>query len=794
MNISLSYNWLKEYIKTNKSAHDFAKVFSLHSMAIDRIHENRQAWKNVITVKILSIEKHPNADKLRLATVDIGKEKVKVVCGALNIEAGQMVPLVREGGEVVGSDGKNFIVKKANIRGVESSGMICSRRELGLGDDHTGIYILPANTKIGEPLEKVLPSGDSVFEIEVTSNRPDAMSVIGLAREASAVFKTKILYNKPKPNIKIPKASDIKKFALGVKVTEKTLCPRYQAVVISGVKVGPSPVWMQSRLTQSGIRPINNLVDITNYVLLEYGQPMHVFDYDKLGGKKIIVRRALEGETILALDGNTYPLGNDSLVIADAKSPVAVAGVMGGELSAVNNTTTTIVFESANFNPVAVRKTSRKLHLMSESSNLFEKGLSPQGTAPALLRAVEFALQFAGGAVVSKIYDTYNKKYVPKKIKIQPKAIENYLGIALKANEIKKDLQLLGFSVSGNSALMVAVPWWRQNDIAIAEDIIEEVARIYGYHKLPIVLPSGEIPLRVEDKNNYWINEYRDSLLGIGFTEIYSYSMVSKKILERLFISPDSCLKIANPLNEDLEYMRPTLLSGVLDAMALNQENFEKIKIFELSRVYEPKERDLPDENLRLIGALSGQDDLFARAKGTISYLFKKYNISGVKYSSKQSVEESPVWGRGLFQDIIHNDKTIGRFGIINKKVLSSFGIKKDVTIFDLNFLYISNAGSIAKAYTPPPIFPQIIRDLALVVGPDAIWKELEDYISHFHPLIRAVEYLSTYAGKELDGKKSLALRIVFQSDERTLKSGEADDIMKQLVVKLGQSFGAKLR
>ena len=794
MNISISYNWLKEYIKTNKSAYDFAKTFSLHSMTIDRIHENKNAWKNVITVKIISIEKHPNADKLRLATIDTGKEKVKVVCGAPNIEAGQIVPLVKEGGEVVGADGKSFIVKKANIRGVESSGMICSCRELGLGDDHTGIYVLPENTKIGELLEKVLSPGDSVFEIEVTSNRPDAMSIIGLAREAFAVFKTGFSYKESKPDIKISKSVDVKKYQLSVKVVDKALCPRYQAIVMTGVTIGPSPLWMQSRLMQSGIRPINNLVDITNYVLLEYGQPMHVFDYDKLEGKEIIVRHAKEGEKILALDGNTYPLGNDNLVIAGAKLPVAVAGVMGGVLSAVSNTTTTIVFESANFNPVTVRKTSRKLHLMSESSNLFEKGLSPQGTAPALLRAIELAQKFAGGVVASKIFDTYDKKNVLRKIKIHPKAIENYLGIALKVNAIKKDLQLLGFSVSGNSALTVAVPWWRQNDIVISEDIIEEVARIYGYHKLPIVLPSGEIPLRADDKNNYWINEYKDALLSIGFTEIYSYSMVSKKILERLFIPSDSCLKVANPLNEDMEYMRPTLLSGVLDAIALNQENFETIKIFEISRVYKPRENDLPDELPRLIGALSGQEDLFARVKGVIDYLFKKYNISGVKYLSQQSVEESPVWGRGLFQDIIHNNKTIGRFGIINKKVLNSFGIKKDVAVFDMDFSYIIKAGSMAKTYTPPPAFPQIIRDLALVVGPNVVWKDIEESISRFHPLVNEVQYLSTYAGKELDGKKSLALRIIFQSEERTLKSSETDDIISELMVKLEERFGARLR
>ena len=793
MNISLSYNWLKEYVKTNKSAREFAKVFSLHSMTIDRIHESEQKWKNVITVKILSIEKHPNADKLRLATVDTGKEKIKVVCGAPNIEAGHIVPLVKEGGEVMGPDGKNFIVKKANIRGVDSPGMLCSKRELGLGDDHTGIFILPKETKIGEPLEKVLPSGDAVFEIEVTSNRPDAMSAIGLAREAAAIFKTKFLYKEPKHDIKVPKDADAKKYNLSIRVSEKTLCPRYQAVVMAGVRVEPSPLWMQSRLMQSGIRPINNVVDITNYVLLEYGQPMHVFDYEKLQGVEIIVRRAKDGEKILALDGNAYSLGNDNLVIADAKAPVAIAGVMGGEMSAVKETTKIIVFEAANFNPISVRKTSRKLRLISESSNLFEKGLSPEGTAPALLRAIELTQKVAHGQVVSKIFDTYKKEDARKVVKVRMQEIESYLGITMKSTEVKKSLELLGFGVAGGLSLTVLVPWWRKNDVAMPEDIIEEVARIYGYHKLPISLPTGEIPKHSNDTVTVWADLYKDVLQGVGFTEIYSYSMVSKRVLERLYINPDSCLKIANPLNEDLEYMRPTLLPGILEAMAFNQENFEKIKIFELSRVYLPKGKDLPDESLRLFVALSGGEDLFSRIKGVAELLLKKFGVSETKYISKPT-EGKSVWRKGICQDMIRADKTIGRIGFIDKGILHSFGIKKDMAVLDLDFSHLALVSSTMKKYTPPPAYPQIIRDLALVVIPDLSWKDLEDYISRFHVLIQRVDYLSTYTGKELEGKKSVALRLIFQSDKRTLKSGEVDDIIKQLVVQLEQKFGAKLR
>src|SRR3989344_8129211 len=431
MDLKISYNWLREYLKGKITVEALARELSLKSMSVERIHEVKPIFSGVITARILEIAKHPNADKLRLPTVDTGNpstsfragEKLQIVCWAPNIEVGQIVPLAHEGA-VLGIGTENFTIKKTNLRGVDSNGMLCSPKELGLGDDYSGIMILPPETPIGKKLEEVIPLNDQVLEIEVTSNRPDAMSVLGLAGEGAAALGLKYDFKPAKPDLKAAQ-----NMPLSVKVLEPKLCPRYQAAVLTGVKVGPSPLWLQARLLASGLRPINNLVDITNYILLEYGQPLHVFDYEKLAGQEIIVRKAKAGENIMALDGKIYDLKPENMVIADAKAPVAVAGVMGGEESAATEKTKIIVFEAANFNPVSVRKTARALNLHSDASGLYEKGLYPQNTEFALLRAIELTQELAGGKMASKIFDAGVKNDKPLKIKFDLAQVKRYLGV-----------------------------------------------------------------------------------------------------------------------------------------------------------------------------------------------------------------------------------------------------------------------------------------------------------------------------------------------------------------------------
>src|SRR3989344_4514692 len=394
MNRRISYNWIKEHIKLKVSAEQFAAEFSLKSQTVDRVTDFGTGFSGVVTAKVTALINHPNADKLKLATVAVGKGTLEVVCGAPNVAVGQIVALAQVGAKVqdAKNPGSQWEVKRATIRGVESNGMLCSQRELGLGDDHVGIMVLPFDVPIGKPLETALKLPDRLLDIEITANRPDAMSVVGLPREAAAVFDAPVLTKVPRPNLSVAK-----RLPLSIAVKGPKLCARYQGVVMTGVTIKPSPLWLQLRLLSAGLRPINNVVDITNYILLEYGKPMHVFDYEKIAGAKIVVRRAKKGETLLALDGNTYKLLPEHLVIADSRQPIAIGGVMGGAASAATEATAIFVFESAVFDPVAIRKTSRSLNLHSDSSDLFEKGLRPESAPVSMLRAIEVTQQLTGG-------------------------------------------------------------------------------------------------------------------------------------------------------------------------------------------------------------------------------------------------------------------------------------------------------------------------------------------------------------------------------------------------------------
>ena len=797
MDLKISYNWLREYLKGKITVEALARELSLKSMSVERIHEVKPIFSGVITARILEIAKHPNADKLRLPTVDTGNpstsfragEKLQIVCGAPNIEVGQIVPLAHEGA-VLGIGTENFTIKKTNIRGVDSNGMLCSPKELGLGDDHSGIMILPPETPIGKKLEEVIPLNDQVLEIEVTSNRPDAMSVLGLAREGAAALGLKFDFKPAKPDLKAAQ-----NMPLSVKVLEPKLCPRYQAAVLTGVKVGPSPLWLQARLLASGLRPINNLVDITNYILLEYGQPLHVFDYEKLAGQEIIVRKAKAGENIMALDGKIYDLKPENMVIADAKAPVAVAGVMGGEESAATEKTKIIVFEAANFNPVSVRKTARALNLHSDASGLYEKGLYPKNTECALLRAIELTQEWAGGKMASKIFDAGVKIDKPLKIKFDLAQVKRYLGAEISLAKVKSILQTLGFSVIGGKVLTVAVPWWRAHDVAADYDLIEEIARLYGYHNLPAVMPAGEIPAGQKDPGFFWESAVKNYLAGLGFCEVYNYSMVSSGLLNKVGFDPKHAVKIANPLNEEMEYMRTTLMAGILKTAADNLNNFSEQKIFELSAVYLPtKDNDLPEELPKLTGALvGGGEEAFLAAKGTVEFLLKKMGIKN--WEMKLTDQSCPLWQKGLALDIFLNDKFLGQFGLINDNILEKFGINKPVAVFDFDFKVLASLGSTVKSFLPLPAFPGSSRDLAVVLDEKISWQKISRLMEKINPLVVGVEYLSTFSGESLgEGKKSLALRLVFRAPNRTLKSEEVDGIVKTAVASLEKEFGAKLR
>lgn len=786
MNLNLSYNWLKEHLNTKLSAKELAKKITASGPTVDFVVEKKPDFEKVVVGEIIELGRHPQADKLSLCQVNVGAKILPIVCGAANIKAGQKVPVVLVGGRV-----GELAVKKAKIRGVASEGMMCSQKELGLGDDHTGIFILPSYLKIGLPLEKLMPLSDWIFNLEITANRPDTMSVLGVAREASAITGDKLNYHQSKPNLKI-----LEKINLKVSVKETKSCPRYQAIVMTGVKVEPSPLWLQQRLLASGLRPINNLVDITNYVLLEFGQPMHVFDYDKIAGAAIIVRRAKPREKILALDGKNYELTKNDLVIADAKTPVAVAGVMGGQLSAVSEETKTIIFESANFQPLGVRQTSRRLGLYSESSNLFEKGLAPESTETALFRAIELAQELAAGRIASKIFDICSHHSQVKEIKLKPETVKRIMGVELKAEKIKNILQNLGFEVSGAQIMKVKVPWWRNLDIEGEHDLVEEIARIYGYDQLPAKLMASELPVNFDDNQEFfWERKIKDFLVSLNYNEIYNYSFTSEKLILNSSSLIDDHLKIDNPLTVDFEYLRRSLMPGLLQTAAENEPNFKTIKIFELNKVYEPLDNDLPLEKSRLalIAAGESQADNFFELKGVLTALAGKLNLSDLTFEPLQ--EKIDFWSPAQTVAIKLNNQLLGYLGVVNQRVLNKFGLKIQISALEIDFSSLIEFAQEDPVYRPLAKYPAVTLDLSIEIDRNILYREIVGAASAASPIIERISFLSVFEGEKIPaGKKALAIRFYYRDQNKTLSLTEAQKIHDQVVAALKKKYNIKVR
>ncbi len=791
MNLNISYNWLKEYVKLTDSAHDFAKKISLSGPSVDHITEIKPNFDKVVVGKIIKIEQHPNADKLHVCQVKVGdKQPLNIVCGAPNIAEGQKVPVVLVGGRV-----GDMEVKAAKLRGIDSEGMLCSQRELGIGDDHTGIYILPDYVEVGLPLEKVMPISDTILDMEVTSNRPDAMCVIGIAREAAAILDAKFLYKDPKPNLSVQ--GENKKLAVTVK--EPKLCPRYDAAVMTDVKVESSPLWMQQRLLAAGLRPINNLVDITNYILLEFGQPMHVFDYNKLAGHEIIVRLAKKGEKILALDGKEYELSTEQLAIADGENPCAVAGVMGGESSAATAQTKTIVLEAANFNPVSIRHTARALNLHSEASNLYEKGLQPEGVHPALLRAIELVKELAGGKMANDIIDVNNYKFKAKTIKLNSDNVTRILGVKIKTEKIKSILESLGFKVSAKtkSSLEVTAPWWRDNDLEGEHDLIEEVARIYGYQNLPTQLMPGELPVDFSAGNKFQQEDkVKDLLVGFGLTEIFSYSFISEKIIKDAGFDPIDAVRIANPLSLDFEYMRTSLIPGLLQIISENAGFYNSIKIFDLSKIYLKHEGDLPEETMALaIACVSASaDEALADLRGIWEGLTIKlglnYEFGNFKKKEAYWSDNSQAMKGGKSEEII------GGIGLISKDVAARFSIKKSVAVAYVDFAALLAAARLAPSYATICKYPGIELDISMEISEDVSFGQVKETAAKIdQEMIKNISYLSVFKGQGIaSGKKALAIRVTYRHDDKTLTLPEVQAVHNKVVDALKKEYNINIR
>ncbi len=807
MKIPLS--WLREYVDIDLPPEELAHRLTMAGTEVGSIDVVGDSWDNVFVGYVTSVDPHPNADRLRLATVSLDGEEMTVVCGAPNIAAWQKVPFAKVGARLIDSrTGEQETLKAARIRGVESAGMVCSELELALGDNHDGIVVLPDDAPVGKPLQEYL--GDVVFDLEVTPNRPDCLSVLGVAREVAALTGASI----KEPDLSYLEEGEPVEGLVQVDIVDPSLCPRYTASVVQGIQVGPSPQWMQDRLTRAGQRPINNVVDVTNYVMLEYGQPLHAFNYDTIAEARIIVRPAREQEAFVTLDEADHTLRPPMLVIADARRSVALAGIMGGLNTEMTDDTTTVLLESANFDPINTRRTSQALRLRSESSSRFDKGLQPELAEIALRRATQLVLQLAGGRVCKGIRDAYPQPAERPTMRFTLARLKKVLGIELMSARVQDILTSLGFTVvvESDDALQVTIPYWR-SDITQEDDLVEEVARIVGYDELPIAMLSTPVPHRFPQPERETRERVRDIMAECGMQETISYPLTSEAALER--VQPDveslRTLKLANPMSGELEHLRPTLRSSILSTLAANQRHSrDGIRLFELGRVYIPRPSDmllerpanLPLERETLVGVVTGprfpegwlgdseQMD-FLDAKGILEAFLGRLRVD----CSFQPAEDS-LFMSGRCARIESGQTQLGVVGEVHATVLERFEIDASpVAMFEVDVAALIEAlPQDTHRYAALPRYPGAYRDLAVVLDRDVTAASVQRIIER-HSLVAQATLFDVYEGAGVpDGKRSLAYRVLLQHTDRTLSGDEVDKAQADILAGLEREVGAQLR
>ncbi|MDE2861172.1 MAG: phenylalanine--tRNA ligase subunit beta [Chloroflexota bacterium] len=792
--------WLREFVDVDLPPEELAHRLTMSGTEVGSIDVIGGTWDNVFVAQVDSIDPHPNADRLKLATVTLHGEQVTVVCGAPNIAAGQLVAFARVGACLVDPrTGDIETLRAATIRGVESAGMVCSERELALGDDHAGILVLPEDAPIGATLSEYL--GDVVFDLEVTPNRPDCMSILGIAREVAALTGATLR----EPDLSYAEEGEPVEGAVSVEIVDASLCPRYTASVIRGVQVGPSPRWMQDRLLRAGQRPINNVVDVTNYVMLEMGQPLHAFDFDTVAESRIVVRPAGEQEPFVTLDEAQHVLRPPMLVIADGARSVALAGVMGGLNTEMTDATTSVLLESANFNPVNTRRTSQALRLRSESSSRFEKGLQPELAEAALRRATRLILEVAGGTGCQGIADAYPQPAPRPTLRFTLARVRKVLGVDIDAPHVYGILTSLGFGVTVGSdgAMHVEVPYWR-SDIAQEDDLVEEVARITGYDELPTTMISTPVPHRSPQPEREARERVRDLMVECGMQETISYSLTSAASLETSKpADAPSPLRVANPMSSELEYLRTTLRSGVLSTLAANrQQARDGVRLFEMGRVYLPREADLPLERETLVGVLAGPRSPeswqsvnermdFFDAKGVVEMLMSRLRLP----CAFQPAEDA-LFMPGRCSAVLTGDAVVGVIGEVHPRTLEQFDAADEaVALFELDVDAITSAVSTEPVrYRPIARYPGALRDLAVVLDAGVPAAQVQAIIER-ETLVSHATLFDVYEGAGVaTGKRSLAYRVLFQAADRTLVGDEVSRAMEGIVAALEREVGASLR
>ncbi len=792
--------WLKDYVKITLPVTELAERLTAAGLEVGEIIDTGGGWENVFIGEVIAINPHPNADRLKLATVNLGKEQETVVCGAPNLNKGDKIAFARVGARLIHPETrKTEELKAAKIRGVESRGMICSERELGISDSHEGIMVLAGEAKVGTALADFM--GDTVLDIDITANRPDCLSMVGIAREVAAICGVKINI----PEIKYEETGETIEKQASVEIIDSELCPRYCASLITGVTIKESPAWLQERLIACGQRPISNIVDITNYVMLEYGQPLHSFDHDKLKGGKIVVRRAQEGEQFYTLDGEERKLTGDMLTIRDGERAVAIAGVMGGLNSDVTESTTSILLEAASFKAASLHHTSRYLGLTSEASMRFERAIGAGLTLPALKHATQLIAELGEGKVAKGIIDVYPGKKDPEPINLNVAKVERLLGVAYSSDQIVKALTALGIECKAEDGKVTATaPYWR-SDIKIEEDLIEEVARFYGYDRIPLTLLGQEIPRHDPLPEIKLKQAITTSLVGMGFQEIMNYSLTSLEMINKVDDADIKPLRLTNPMTAEQEYLRPNLRGNLLSTLAANRRHEEGgIALFEIGKVYLPRKNDLPDEPDMLCGVMNGDRGErswlgeagagdFYDVKGVMEGLFRQLGID-ISFENSQDKGLHPARQAVVTAQNKGGRVKLGIIGEVHPKIADAFEIEGVVCLFEINVTALAPMAFQYRMYKPIPRFPSTVRDMALVVDANVTNQQILDIIKGFK-LISEVELFDVYAGKQVAaGKKSLAYRLIYQSSGHTLTDEEVNKVQEQVTARLAKELGATLR
>ncbi|MFR2513803.1 MAG: phenylalanine--tRNA ligase subunit beta [Oscillospiraceae bacterium] len=795
--MKLNRKWLNEEFVDLSGVPDreFVETMTIAGQKVETYERLDAELRNVVVGRVVSITRHTNSDHMWVCQIDVGAgEPVQIVTGAQNVHEGDLVPVAQHNSWLPGG----VHITKGKLRGEVSNGMLCSLKELGLTLNdfpyaiEDGIWILQEDCKPGDDINTVIGNDDTVVDFEITNNRPDCYSILGLAREAAAAFNKPMRHHDPV--VRGGAAGELSEL-LEVEVPAEDLCRRYTARMVRNVKIAPSPKWLRQRLRANGVRPINNIVDITNYVMLEYGQPMHAFDYRYVGSGKIVVRRSEPGEVLTTLDGNVRTLTPGMLVIADETKPIGLAGIMGGENSEIMDDTVDVVFESANFNGTSIRQTALALGMRTEASGKFEKNIDPLLTLPAVDRACELVELLGAGEVMDGVIDVLNDIPEPRTIELEPDRINALLGTDISEADMVEYLRRLEIPVEGHE---IRVPSWRPDLVGMA-DIAEEVGRLFGYNNIPTTTFRGAATEGGYTEAMKLENRAGSLCRSLGYSEILTYSFVSPSIFDQIRLPEDSSLRnamrIQNPLGEDASIMRTVALPSMLAILARNNAyHNDAVKLYELAKVYLPKPGQiLPDEPKHLVLGTYGEHEDFFKMKGEIEAFLRGMNVPEARYTAEK---HDPTFHPGRCARVSVGGVDLGCFGQIHPLVARSYGIDGEIFAAELNFTALLSLQLPEKTYTPLPKYPAVTRDIAVVCGEAVTVAALSDCIrAAGGKLLRSVELFDIYRGKGIaSGSKSAAFRLTLRADDRTLTDADSDGVVSAVLAALEKELNAKLR